>query len=332
MIARQRISLAVAVLLSSLGMSVSPARAGSQLLVAESLSNSIARIDANGNVTTFASGIPTPIGLAVDQSEDVYVTTFRSFFFGTGSIERFSPTGQDLGTFASGLSAPSDLAIDKAGNIYVIESLTNSIEKFSPTGQDLGTFASLLNSPNRMAFDSAGNLYVTDGSQLDKYSPTGAQLGSFFLGGAPIGLAIDSSDTLYVANTAYNIISKYSTSGQSLGVFASSGLDFTESLAFDQAGNLYASNNLANSIEKFSPSGQDLGVFASGLNGPEVLAFAAGSVPEPGSVTLLVLGVAGLMIGRRGFRPSRGKYSKETSPFSLSSAENRRSTHNLSHA
>jgi sugar lactone lactonase YvrE len=294
MIAQLRTTLAIAIVLS-ISAGVRHVQAGSQLLVAEFYSDSVNQIDASGGVTTFASGIINPIGLAVDQKGDVYVTSFTSFFGPTGTIEKFSPSGEFLGTFASGLSVPSDLAVDTLGNIYAMEYGTNTIEKFSSTGKDLGNFATLLNPPERMAFDSAGNLYVTNGQQIDIFSPTGAHLGWITTFGSPIGLAI-KANTIYVAETADNVINEYSTSGAFLGRFASTGLDFTESMAFDAAGNLYASNNFSSSIEKFSPTGEDLGVFASGLNGPEAIAFAVSAVPEPTSLTLLVLGVAGLTI------------------------------------
>jgi DNA-binding beta-propeller fold protein YncE len=59
-----------------------------------------------------------------------------------GVVEKFSPTGVDLGAFAStGLSGPVALAVDHAGNVYVANYSGDTIQEFSPTGNNLGGFA-----------------------------------------------------------------------------------------------------------------------------------------------------------------------------------------------
>jgi hypothetical protein len=89
-------------------------------------------------------------------------------------------------------------------------------------------------------------------------------------------------------------IQEFSPSGQDLGIFASTGLNVPIGLAFDASGDLFAANHSGGSIREFSPSGQDLGNFATGLNLPTFIAIP--SVPEPSSLTLLGLGLAGLSL------------------------------------
>jgi DNA-binding beta-propeller fold protein YncE len=66
---------------------------------------------------------------------------------------------------------------------------------------------------------------------------------------------------------------RYSTSGDDLGTFASSGLSASFfGIAFDTFGNLYVANYAEGNIHRFSPAGDDLGVFAStGLINPRDL-------------------------------------------------------------
>jgi len=157
-------------------------------------------------------------------------------------IEKFSPSGADLGVFtSSGVSTPRAIAFDAAGNLYVVNGGYNNVEKFSPTGTDLGVFAgSPLSGPYGLAFDAAGNLYVSNGStwNIEKFSPTGTYLGTFAHG----------------------------------NIFISTGMGIPYGLACDSAGNLCAANS-NNSIEKFSPTGTDLGHFATDPNGARYIAF-----------------------------------------------------------
>jgi hypothetical protein len=130
----------------------------------------------------------------------------------------------------------------------LVSASNNTILEFSLTGQDLGTFA------------SAG---------LNQ----------------PLGLALDRSGNLYVANVADGTIRKFSPTGQDLGIFASTGLRFPAGLAFDRSGNLFVANGQQRpgqtdySIRKFSPTGQDLGDFAVLSTQPRYLVIAVSAVP-----------------------------------------------------
>ena len=78
-------------------------------------------------------------GLAFDTQGNLYVGNFLHFV-----IEKFSPTGSDIGTFAT-LADPGSaygMAFDSEGNLYAANFAAASVRKYSPTGTDLGIFAS----------------------------------------------------------------------------------------------------------------------------------------------------------------------------------------------
>jgi sugar lactone lactonase YvrE len=86
-----------------------------------------------GNFVTVA-GVE---GLAFDSSGNLYVSNNL-----TGIIQKYSPSGADLGPFAS--PATYGIAFDSLGNLWSSTGSSisgiNRIEKFSPTGEDLGGF------------------------------------------------------------------------------------------------------------------------------------------------------------------------------------------------
>jgi sugar lactone lactonase YvrE len=199
-------------------------------------SGSIVEFTADGHeLKTFASGQSMSDGLAFDQSGNLYVA--NNF---TNTVERYSPTGVDLGAFATAnLSVPTYIAFDTAGNLYVANYGSGTVEKFSPTGVDLGSFASGLSQPQGLAFDRAANLYVAnfgDGT-VKEFSSTGKFLDTFISGlsGAE-GIAFDPSGNLYVAQATTNTVSVYSPSGASVATFVSASLNFPTGIAIQVTG------------------------------------------------------------------------------------------------
>jgi sugar lactone lactonase YvrE len=198
------------------------------LFVSYSNVNQLIKITPMGVASVFAS-VSTG-GIAVDSSGNIYVAEFSN-------IEKYSPTGTDLGAFATtGVHGAKGLAFDSSGNLYVANFSGNNILKFSPTGTSLGVFASA-GSPIDLAFDRTGKLYVSSGDSILQYSSSGTLLNLF---GDPnsagaTGLAFDSTGQLYVSGSNADKIEKFSTSGTDLGTFASdshtpSDLAFTDNL------------------------------------------------------------------------------------------------------
>jgi sugar lactone lactonase YvrE len=117
---------------------------------------SIEKFTPAGVGSVFAdSGLHVPFGLVFDSAGNLYVSNSLS-----NTIEKFSPTGEDLGVFASaGLNKPLGMMFDRAGNLYVANNANNTIEKFSPTGEDLGVFANTGGGPHFLAMFRPSHLH-----------------------------------------------------------------------------------------------------------------------------------------------------------------------------
>ena len=130
-------------------------------------------------------------------------------------------------------------------------------------------------------------------NQVHRYSSTGKDLG-FFASASPgmdhpIGLAVNSAGTVFVANQGHSsnmyrgmgdpgtpaFIQEYSSSGQFIGPFAKGAFKNAGGIgpmAFNDQGDLFTVTGLDN-VREFSPTGQDLGNFATGLANGVDLAF-----------------------------------------------------------
>jgi serine/threonine protein kinase, bacterial len=181
------------------------ADATGNLYVADPWNNRIRKISVTGDITTIAGS-------------DAY-----GFKEGNGTEAQFR--------------FPGAIALDRQGNLYVADISNYRIRKITPDGQ-VTTFAGsgekgyedgdatraqfydLFN----MVIDSHGNLYVGDSHRIRKISPQGivSTLAGDILPGYvdgdaasakfnfPRGLAIDSHDNIYIADTYNNRIRKIS--------------------------------------------------------------------------------------------------------------------------
>jgi len=188
------------------------------LYIADPQNNVIFRIDASGNIATFAgngiqglsgeggpaanASLSLPTGIAFDTAGNLYITDQGNQRIRKvttdGNIHTIAGTGQS-GFAGDGLPAiqaqmlnPGEIQVDAKGNITFVDGGNNRIRQINPAGiistiAGDGTSATL-NNPKSFAFDSQGNLYVSDyGNSFIKKLVAGAAPGSLtvFAGKVP---------------------------------------------------------------------------------------------------------------------------------------------------
>ena len=233
------------------------------IYVADSQNNRIRKIDAAGNVTTYAGT------------------------GGTGSNNGYRTSAQ--------FSAPWGIAVDASYNVYVGDWYNHLIRKIDPTGMvttlagtgaagfadGAGTTAQF-NRPQGVAVDGSGNVYVADASnhKIRKITPSGfvstlAGSDSGFADGSaasakfkfPSGVAADAAGNVFVGDLSNNRVRKITASGMvstfagtgAVGHIDGNGLNARFALpigvALDNAGNLFVADAYNNIIRKISPTG-----------------------------------------------------------------------------
>ncbi len=216
-----------------------------------------------------------------------------------GSLARFGATNWysyanvDLTPFYG----PAGLYVDEAGNIEIADQGNGSLRVATPAGavNTLATFASLHDSarglwaftrPSSVVFDRAGNIYVADAGTNVIFKITSAGTITTFAGTAgifggfadgtgsaagfnhPGALAIDGTDTLYVADTWNKVIRKITPAGVVTTLAGDpgkagstdgtgSGAQFYDpnGLTVDRSGNVYVADSGNNLIRKITPAG-----------------------------------------------------------------------------
>jgi len=187
------------------------------LYVADAYNHSIRMVSSDTKVTTYVDFIPNshPDSVAVDSAGHVFV---GSGYYGVGinpSNYLYKFTSPDSYSVLSGPSAPTNvdllsepfgIAVDAWGNVYVADSENNRIVKF----------------------DSLGGVTVFAGSTTPGAQDGTGAAASFF---DPMGLTVDASGNVYVADTGNSKIRKITPSGVVTTVAGSGKPGFAEGAA-----------------------------------------------------------------------------------------------------
>lgn len=268
--------------------------------VADTGNHTIRKISPSGVVTTLAgtagaegsadgtgpaARFSRPQSLTVDASGNVYVID------GNGIGRKITPEGVVTTTTIRAAA----VAVDGIGNVYLADYNNHTIRKITPTGSPttlagtdgvegstdgVGAAASFFH-PGGIAADSAGNVYVADTGNhtIRKIAPGGVV--STFAGSAivqgftdgtgaqasfnrPSGVAVDSTGSVYVADSGNSAFRKITPTGAVSTLARVPGApfglypDFQQrfgGVAVDEAGNIYVADISNHAILKVTPSG-----------------------------------------------------------------------------
>ncbi|MFZ0887492.1 MAG: NHL repeat-containing protein [Candidatus Binataceae bacterium] len=223
----------------------------------------------NRGATVSAGTLCTPRGIAVDLgSGDLYVAdrannrvleygapfdACKSFpCVGTGANRVFGQRGNfttrfcngnasATGTNAATLCAPSGAAVDSAGNLYVADSSNSRVLEYNTPLQKTSTPGS--------GDTTADMVFGQNGSFIERGCNNTARGADGLCN--PWGVAVDSADNVYIADTGNSRVLEYNTplsSGDTTAdlVFGQNGngvgrgtLSYPKAVAVDPAGNLY---------------------------------------------------------------------------------------------
>ncbi len=264
---------------------------------------SVGSADGTGGGASFSY----PYGVAVDAGGNVYVAdtdnhTIRKIT-PAGVVTTFAGTAGSSGSADGTGSAarfffPNGIAADSSGNVYVADTQNHTIRSITSASvvttlagvvggkgtADGAGGAARFNMPYGVAVDSAGNIYVadTDNHTIRKITPAGAV--TTFAGTAgssgstdgngsaarfyyPWGLAVDTSDTLYVADMYNHTIRKITPTGDVTTLAGTAGINGSAdgtgaaarfyspyAVAVDAGGNVYVADTYAHTIRKITPA------------------------------------------------------------------------------
>jgi uncharacterized protein (TIGR03437 family) len=270
-----------------------------------------------GSAAKAIPGVPSAFDVALDRTGNVYATTgqFVREVTSDGTIATVAGSGAsryfggDTGPASMArLNAPSGVAVDAAGNFYIADTGNHRIRKVTQAGV-ISTIAGTgnpgskgdngpaalaeLNAPRGLAIDSMNNLYVADSGndQVRKIKSSGIIVPVAIGLNNPEAVAADSNGSVYIADTKNNRVVKVAS-----GVLTTvAQLSEPTAVLVDATGYVYVGG--LTSVARISPSG-GISVMLDGLNSPGGLAFGSQGdllVAETGSNVVRRLTAAGLL-------------------------------------
>jgi DNA-binding beta-propeller fold protein YncE len=151
-------------------------------------------------------GINHPTALVFDRDDSLFVANYAS-----DTVTAYAPThrAEAFETISHGINKPTTLATDNRGYLYVGNSGSNTVTAYAPgSTAPAYTIVDGINGPSALAIDKNDQLYVANhgGDSVTVYPPDSTTPTLTLRDRAiyhPVGLAVDESLNLYVADGSH---------------------------------------------------------------------------------------------------------------------------------
>lgn len=202
----------------------------------------VAKYDLDGNVINsnyITSGLANPTGIGVKQSTgEIYVVNN-----GNNEVSKYNADGSLINaTFQNVATSPDGILI-QGDDMFVVRWASSAVGLYSNTGTNGSTInASYMTTtdvspwrPFQIARDSQGNFYVTGNDRVLKFGSDGTQVGGWVINytGA-YGVAVDSSDNIYVGAFNGTSIGKFASDSTTINANFITGVDSVTGIAIQQ--------------------------------------------------------------------------------------------------
>jgi uncharacterized protein (TIGR03437 family) len=259
------------------------------------------------NIATDSAGNLYDVELTPDCARKLSTNGTVTVVAGNG---QYGFSGDDGPATQARLNTPTAITIDSKGNIYIadggrirevnqagiISTIAGPDASYYDEGRLATSVALETNGGVAVAADrsvylssysqvlrvsSAGIVSTLAGTSLTGFAGDGGPATSAELGNAPIGLATDSSGSVYIADSANNRIRKVSSGGTITTIAGSVKAGFSgdggpaiaaslqnpQGIALDMAGNLYIADTANQAIRRVNPQGIITTVAGNGQQG-----------------------------------------------------------------
>ena len=248
-----------------------------------------------------------PAGIAANNATNIYVSDYFGNSLRTvttaGVVTTLAGSPSSAGSVdgpnaTARFSAPQGLAVNAAGTIYVADSANGAVRAVTPAGVvstlagsasdgsiDGPSVSARFYLPQSIAEDSSGNLFVADAKNntIRKITVSGQvsvlagatgvsgstdAIGTNAQFAGPLGVAVDNSGNIYVADTGNSTIRKITPAGAVTTLAGMSGTPgnadgqgtnaqfYTpQGVAVDSAANIYVADTGNHTIRKITPGG-----------------------------------------------------------------------------
>ena len=207
------------------------------------------------SLTPGSAGWNQPKGIAINASDDVYITNLGQFF-----IYKYDNSGNLLASISTNSLAVTGIVATSTGDLYALQQATGSIYKISGDvfSSTVITTISGVNANSNMAIDAANNIYITTSTGVSKYNITGNTTTTPITAGAhingPSGVAVDAAGNIYVLNLTGGTLEKFNSAGVWQSTLVS-GLSSPYGLAMDGSGDFFVGQTGSTTISSYTSTG-----------------------------------------------------------------------------